>query len=59
MTDALLGRHILEALGLNTRELLAVAADQFRGSVDADRLIGSITYTSDGRVSRIMGCLPR
>lgn len=54
VTDPLLGRPILEALGLNTRELLAAAADQFCGSVDAERLIGAITDTGDGRVSRVM-----
>lgn len=54
VSDPLLGRPILEALGLNTRDLLAAAADQFCGSVDAERLVGSVTNTGDGRLSRVM-----
>lgn len=54
MVDPLLGRHGLEALCLNTRKLLAEAADRFSGSIDMERLIGSFAKKGDGRVSRVM-----
>lgn len=52
-----MGRPILEALALNTRELLAAAADQYGESVDAKRLIGLISDAREGRVKRAMKAL--
>lgn len=54
VAEPLIGRPLLEALGLNTRELLAAAADRFAGSIDAERLLGTFAERGDGRVSRIM-----
>lgn len=54
VTTPLLGRPILEALGINTRELLAAAADRFSGSVDADQMLATLDERGDGRVSRLM-----
>lgn len=45
---------MLEALGLNTRALLAVAADKFSGAVVVDCLIGSFAEMGDDPVSRVM-----
>lgn len=50
--EPLLGRPILEVLGLNTRDVLAAAAGQFYGNVDAKRLLQSITDTGSERISR-------
>lgn len=54
LSDPLLGRPVLEALGLSTREILAAAADRFCGSVDMERLVGTFAEEGDGRVSRVM-----
>lgn len=50
LADPLEGRPILEALGLNTRDLPTAAADQFCGIFYADLLLESITDTGDGRI---------
>lgn len=52
--DQLIGRPVLKALGTNTWDLLAAAEDQFCGSVDADRVMGSFAESGDGRMSRVM-----
>lgn len=49
-----LGQPIFEALRLNTRELLVVAADQLCSSVDFNCLIESTTDAGDGHMSRVM-----
>lgn len=49
--EPLLGRPVVDALGLNTRGLLAMAADRFDGSIDAKRLVGWVYGHSAGRVS--------
>lgn len=49
-----MGEPIVDALGLNTDELIATAADRFAGSVDAQALIGWIDRQTEGRVSPIM-----
>lgn len=54
MAEPLIGSPLLEALGLNTREILAAEADRFAGSIDAERLVGTFEERGDGRVSRIM-----
>lgn len=54
VAERLLGRLLLEALGLNTRELLAAAADRFARSIYSERLVGTFANKGDGRVSRIM-----
>lgn len=50
----LLCRPIKEAVGLNTRRLLAAAADRFAGGFDAEKKLASLTKQGDGRVSRIV-----
>lgn len=40
------------------REVLAAAASQCCSNVDANRLIGLITDTGDGRVPRVMEGVP-
>lgn len=45
---------IFEGLRLNQRELLAAAAEQFCGSVDANRLMRSIADVGAERFSRVM-----
>lgn len=39
VVQPLVGRPVQVALGLNTRKLLAAAADRFAGSVDAERVL--------------------
>lgn len=53
MREPLLERPIIDVLGLNTHELLAVAADRFAGTVNAERFVGRIDGHSAGRVSRV------
>lgn len=54
MSEPLIGRPVKEALGLNTRELLAAATNRFCGDVDAEKLLGTLTDEGDGRVARVM-----
>lgn len=54
VADPLLGRTVLEELGLNKRALLATAAKRLSGEIDVDRLIGFFVEEGDGRVSRVM-----
>lgn len=51
--DPLLGRPVLEALGLNTRNILAAAAEKHSGEVSVSALFSSET-SSCGEVSRIL-----
>lgn len=51
--EPLLGRPILEALGLDTKRILSAAADKYAGCVDADALIKSSQRLGTGRVSRV------
>ena len=39
ITEPLLGRPVLEALGLDTRKILSAAADKFSGEVDVSSLM--------------------
>ena len=53
--DPLLGRPILEALGLNTRDILAAAAEKHAGVVDVAALFGAGSYHKPrGKVARIL-----
>lgn len=54
LSDPLLGCLLLEALGLNTRQLLAAAADIFASSMDAERLVGTSAEKEDCRISLVM-----
>jgi hypothetical protein len=51
--EALLGRPILEALGLNTKELLAAACDRFNGVADAEQLLTPESH-AQGTVARLI-----
>ena len=42
--EPLLGRPILRALGLNTKEVLEAACDKFKVSVDANKLLPDEDY---------------
>lgn len=50
--EPLLGRPILEALGLNTKELLEAAYDKYGSSVDADAILPPEDY--EGSVARLL-----
>lgn len=52
--EPLLGGPVLEALGLNSREMLAAAAHKYSGSVDASLLPTLHTTHGTGRISRVM-----
>lgn len=54
LAEPLLGRPLLEALGLNTRDLLAAAATRLAGTVDAASFPESLDEHGDGRVSRVL-----
>lgn len=57
--EPLLGRPMLEVLGLNTADILATAADRSAGVVDAQHLASFETHIGEGRVSRVLeGYLP-
>lgn len=49
--EQLIGWPIQEALGSNTRELLAAAADRFAGSADVEKLLSATEDNTDGRLS--------
>eukprot|EP00171_Calliarthron_tuberculosum_P004706 IDg4706t1 len=51
MNEPLLGRPILEALGLNTKELLAAACDRLEGDVDATDILLANDY-ADGSCAK-------
>ncbi len=51
--DPLLGRAVLEALGINTKELLEAAIGKIGTSVDVDKLMGHQSYP-DGSIARII-----
>lgn len=51
LSDPLLGRPLLKALGPNTRRLLAAAPNRFAGSIDAKRFVGRFAEKGDSRVS--------
>lgn len=42
LSEPLLGRLLIEVLGLNTPEMLTTAADRFAGAVDAEHLVESV-----------------
>ncbi len=51
----LLGRPLLEALGLNTRNILAAAAEKLSGAVDVSTLLGTNPEVyQDRRISRVL-----
>ncbi len=52
--EPLLRRPVLERLGLNTRDILAAAAERFAGCVDATLLPVSDHGSGEGRVSRVL-----
>lgn len=53
LSDTLPGCPLLEALELNTRELLAVTAERLAGSFNSGRLVGAFAEKRDARVSRV------
>lgn len=52
--EPLLGRPLLEFLGLNTMEILATAADRSAGVIDTKHLPESLNDIGEGRVSRVL-----
>lgn len=54
VADPLLGRPVLEVLGLNILALLAAAAGKFSGDIDVECLIGYFDEKGDGCLSRVM-----
>ncbi len=53
--EPLLGRPLIEALRLNTRNILAAAAEKHSGAVDVATLFGTNPEVSqDGRISRVL-----
>lgn len=53
--EPLLGRPVLEALGFNTRDTLAAAAEKHSGVVDVSTLFDDKTdFDDNGRVSRVL-----
>lgn len=52
--EPLLGRPLLEALGLDTQEILAAAADKYAGTVDAQQLTKVIAENGPGNVARVL-----
>ena len=53
--DPLLGRPLLEALGLNTRDILAAAAERHSGVVDVSTFFGTGSdHSPSGKVARIL-----
>lgn len=52
--EPLLGRPVLEALGLDCHKVLAAAADRHGGSVDISTLVGSQSDFSTGRIGRVL-----
>lgn len=53
MDEPLLGRAVLEALGLGTQELLAAACDRHQGLVDAADIV-TADERNDASVARII-----
>ncbi len=51
--EPLLGRPLLEALGLDTKETLAAACDKYEGSVDAKEIMNELAY-ANGSIARIL-----
>lgn len=54
LSDPLLGRPLLEAQRLNTRKLLAAAADRFADDIEAERLVSKLSGKGESRVSQVM-----
>lgn len=52
--EPLLGRPLLEALGLNTQEILSAAAEKYSGAVDVSTLMDKDDKPPKGRVARIL-----
>ncbi len=53
--EPLLGQPLLEALGLNTRNILAAAAEKHSGAVDVSTLFGTNPEVSQNRrISRVL-----
>jgi len=52
--EPLLGRPVLEALGLDCHKVLAAAADRFGGTVDISTLVGNQATFSPGRIGRVL-----
>ena len=53
VAEPLLGRPILEELGLNTREMLAAASDRFNGAADVRHLLPMHDY-KEGSIARLI-----
>ena len=53
VSETLLGRRTLEALGINTKELLAAAVDRMGSSVDIGVLLPQQNFP-EGKLSRIL-----
>lgn len=51
--EALLGRPIQEALGLDTKEILTAYGDCHNGEIDESHILGSTVYP-EGTISRIL-----
>ena len=53
--DPLMGRPLLEVLGLNTRDILAAAAEKHSGAVDVSTLFATAPeHSPSGKVARIL-----
>ena len=64
MGEPLLGRPVLEALGLDCRKVLAAAADRHGGTIDVSNLVANKIDFRPGRIGRVLdgifhadGCL--
>ena len=54
MGEPLLGRPVLEALGLDCRKVLAAAADRHGGTIDVSKLVGNRIDFRRGRIGRVL-----
>lgn len=52
--EPLLGRPVLEALGLECHKVLAAAADRHGGTVDASTIIGNQSDFGSDRIGRVL-----
>ena len=52
--EPLLGRPLLDALVLNTRSILAAAANRFAGSVDMRDMLDTSCKCGNSKISRIL-----
>ncbi len=52
MDEPLLGRPVLEALGLNKKDILAAASDRFNGTIDLAEVMPNDPSMS-GKLARV------